>query len=61
MNLGHWDLSNTPIEDMPLCPLCDQPVFLKNEELVVGVVSHPMGDVAALVHLMCAQQEDEDD
>ena len=61
MNLGYWSLSNTPIENMPMCPICGEPIFLKSEPLVVGVIEHPAGDAAALVHLACAEQEDEED
>lgn len=57
--LGHWEL-DIPPEDMPLCPLCDQPLF-RGEEFVMGVVHHSMESVCCLVHLHCAQNEIEDE
>ena len=43
----------TEPEEMPLCPLCDQPLLIF-EEVVVGL-AHGCG---ALVHLPCCEEGD---
>ena len=47
-----------PAEEMPLCPLCDQPLF-GGEGLVVGKLNTPHGQLYALVHRDCVDEEHE--
>ena len=57
MNIGYWSMDGQmEVTDMPLCPLCDQPLF-EGEELVAVSVDRCLG----LAHLHCAQEEDEGD
>lgn len=46
----------TEPEDMPLCPLCDQPIY-DNAEIVI-FTAHEM---FAIAHEDCAPQEDSGD
>ena len=61
MEIGYWALDSLEIEQVPLCPLCGQPLF-DDEEFVLGSVDgggHP--DVMCLVHRECALAEDNED
>ncbi len=57
MRLNYWDLTGQiHVEQMPLCPLCDQPM-VQGEELKIVEVDRCLG----LAHSSCCLEADEDD
>ena len=62
--VGHFDLhsdGSLSIGDMPLCPLCDQPMWSADDVAILAMEAGGHGTVIALGHLICAQEELEDD
>ena len=55
--IHYWNLNGQcDVEQMPLCPLCDQPMF-RGEDIKLVEVERCMG----LAHASCCIEADQDD
>lgn len=63
-HIGHFDLHSDgtlSIGDMPLCPLCDQPMWAGDDVVILAMEAGGHGTVIALGHRTCAEEELEDE
>jgi len=52
--LGLWELDLDEAK-LPVCPLCENYIH-KGDRIILGCA--PFGDILALVHLNCVEEED---